>query len=158
MAQISNIGGALNALQQTVRAYQTIDRAIGTFNKAKDGDTKEDAHIQNLLDRQNLDEKIAAQKADREKTLLAAEAGDAERRRLSALRAASARQRASYGASGITGDTGSSEAVLLGLVNQSEQERAARDDITSIRRQMIDDNLSSLRSRNLLERSYVFAQ
>jgi len=104
--------------------------------------------------RRELDQAQAAADADaagRIEAIRAAEA-DANAERQAALRRAMARQRARLGASGIDLASGSGEAILLGLVDETELERdrargRATRDIDAIRRR-----LSATRRSNLLAR------
>ena len=81
----------------------------------------------------------------------AADARFAESERLQTLRRAVARQRARFGAQGVGNDGGSSEAVLLGLFEESEQEKFKREQLDNLRNQAGRLDVEGRHSLNLLE-------
>lgn len=81
----------------------------------------------------------------------AADARFAESERLQTLRRAVARQRARFGAQGVGSDGGSSEAVLLGLFEESEQEKLKREQMDNLRNQSARLDVEGRHSLNLLE-------
>jgi len=81
----------------------------------------------------------------------AADARFAESERLQTLRRAVARQRARFGAQGVGNDGGSSEAVLLGLFEESEQEKFKREQLDNLRDQAGRLDVEGRHSLNLLE-------
>ena len=81
----------------------------------------------------------------------AADARFAESERLQTLRRAVARQRARFGAQGVGNDGGSSEAVLLGLFEESEQEKLKREQLDNLRNQAGRLDVEGRHSLNLLE-------
>ncbi len=81
----------------------------------------------------------------------AADARFAESERLQTLRRAVARQRARFGAQGVGNDGGSSEAVLLGLFEESEQEKLKREQLDNLRNQSAQMDVEGRHSLNLLE-------
>ncbi len=83
--------------------------------------------------------------------LLAKQQQSDEQSRQRALRASMASQRARFGASGLTPEEGSAEAVLLGMFSESEAEAAARAERDALRQRAIDTNGGYTNGRNLLE-------
>ena len=81
----------------------------------------------------------------------AADARFAESERLQTLRRAVARQRARFGAQGIGSGGGSSEAVLLGFFEESEQEKLKREQLDNLRNQSERLDVEGRHSLNLLE-------
>jgi hypothetical protein len=79
----------------------------------------------------------------------------AESDRRAALKRAVARQRALFSAQGIGSDGGSSEAVLLGLVNESETERDQRSLLDNLRDRTLNQNLDQQRQLNLLQQNQL---
>ena len=49
-----------------------------------------------------------------------------------------ARQRANFGSSGISSDSGSGQAVLLGLFDETEDELARREQLDNLRNRALD--------------------
>ncbi|MGH1398521.1 MAG: hypothetical protein ACRBCT_04830 [Alphaproteobacteria bacterium] len=75
--------------------------------------------------------------------------------RKSALKRAVARQNALTGASGIVSGDGSSEAVILGLYNESEEEAAQREELDTLKKASLNQTLSQRQSLNLLQRNQL---
>jgi hypothetical protein len=91
--------------------------------------------------------------AERDRQIAEIQARDAEveRERQAALRRTLAAQRARLGAAGVGGAGGSAEAVLRGLTEESERERAARQDASSRRIGEARATASGRRRSNLLD-------
>lgn len=79
----------------------------------------------------------------------------AERERQAALRRAVARQRTLFAAQGIGSEGGSSEAVLLGLVNESDAEREQRAALDNLRSRALSQNIDQQRQLNLLQQNQL---
>lgn len=71
--------------------------------------------------------------------------------RKSALRSATARKRAQFGASGLSPDEGSAQAVLLGLFEETEADLNARSERDSLRSRALSNSSAYTRGRNLLD-------
>lgn len=82
---------------------------------------------------------------------IAGDAAKAEKDRVQALRRAVGRQRASFGASGISSDGGSAQAILLGMFNESDEERQERERLDRLRFQEIDMGMEHNRRLNVLQ-------
>lgn len=81
--------------------------------------------LRQLQARQNEALAKSQEEAALDRERIAAEAAEAESRRRQALKRSVARQRARFGSSGIeTGSSGSAQAVLLGLFDESEEDRS----------------------------------
>ncbi len=148
----------ITSLTSTIAAVDSLVNQVENFS----GSAREDQlrGQQNLALRQ-LQEQQAAQERnlatqtalEREKIRAGSEA--AEQQRLSALRRAVARQRASYGAQGIGADDGSAEAVLLGLFEESDEARAERERLDDIRNRALEQDLESRQALNVLQLSQL---
>lgn len=79
---------------------------------------------------------------------LDAEKDAADRR--NALKRAMAKQQAIFGGQGIETTDGSGEAVLLGMLKESDEEKAYRDRLDQIKRNALAQDTDAKRSRNLL--------
>ena len=92
--------------------------------------------------------------AERDQQIAEIQARDAELRREeeARLRRELASQRARAGAAGVGGRGGSSEAVLRGLIDETEAELAAREGLSALRISDIRSSASEARRRNLLDR------
>jgi colicin import membrane protein len=115
----------------------------------------QEAERRDLADRQRLDG--AAQDAERAGRLAEfdAAAGAAEAERRAALERGLARTRASMAARGVGTADGSGRAVLLGLEEESEADRARGAEQDRLRRQDLDRQAEDVRRRNLLEVSQL---
>lgn len=99
--------------------------------------------------------KIAQDNAalQKEQNRAATEQADSARR--AALKRAMARQRANFGAQGVGSNAGSSEAVLLGMFQESDEERANREKLDTLRTQALDQSLGSQQQLNLLQQTQL---
>lgn len=86
---------------------------------------------------------------------LAARAQEDERRRKDALRRAMGRTRAGLGAQGVTSADGSGEAILLGMVGETELEQQEALRVDTLKRQAIQQEVENRRRRNLLEQAQL---
>lgn len=153
---MGNLAPVLGTLTQTLGAIQTISSVVDTVTD-REGDlmkAQQNQAMRNLQAQQNqsLSEAQNRAKIDRERLQLEQE--QSEKRRQDALRRTVARQNARRGAGGVSAG-GSNEAVLLGLVNDNQDDQGYADALDQIRYNTIDQNVSTLQSRNILERSQL---
>lgn len=141
----SALTGILPIISGVTRLVSLVDTFSGEAEnrQRKELRAQQDLALQQLQDRQALQENQLAYNNGLEKEQIALNAQKAEEERRAALRRAVSRQRAVFGSQGIGSNGGSSEAVLLGLFEESEQEKS--------RREALDSNLSNTRSLNLLQ-------
>jgi colicin import membrane protein len=168
MGGLSSLGGVLPALQGTLGVLNTVDRAIGTYgnltgqgskDRSREIAAQQQLAADQLHQRQTLEEQLAAKKLSQDQATLSAQDAQDERRRLAALKKSVSRQRAAFGGAGLdVGDTGSTEAVLLGLFDESDAEKRDREQLTGLKQQILDENFNALRNRNLLEASQLSAR
>ena len=111
--------------------------------------------LSQLIQRQDLDFAAASNDSATRQQQIQLDAANNEAARQSALRRAVARQRATFGARGITTDSGSTEAVLLGLYKDSDADRIQSEKLDRIRQNALADDLTTKRQRNLLERTQL---
>ncbi len=153
MGGFTALGGVLPILSSVAGAIRTVESAVGAIQGigGRSDNQKREQDLRQLQARQKLDARQAAQKAALEKQQLALESQAKEDARRDALRRAVARQRASFGAAGVGSGAGSSEAVLLGLFEESDAQRAERERLDYLRGRSIGLGLSQARAANLLE-------
>lgn len=109
-----------------------------------------------LQAQQQLGERQAAEDAALERRNIALDAASAEDARRAALKRAVARQKVSLASQGISAaDSGSAEAILLGLFQESEQDRAARTRLDGLRAQAVGQGLAQRQALNVLQRSQL---
>lgn len=106
--------------------------------------------LRQLQQSQALQQKNMAEQNALEKEKISAQAVQAEEDRRAALKRAVARQRASFGAQGVSSG-GSAQAVLLGLFDESEDELQSRERMDALRLSALDQGLSQNQSLNLLQ-------
>ena len=147
---------ALQALQ-AVQTVSTVAKVVGRGLDVVD-DKRHDSSAQALAQleaRQRAEIRNAKEQANIERQKIASAAKEKETERLRSLKRAVARQRAEFGGSGIASGDGSSQAVLLGLFDESEQEKADRERLDKIKLSAIDQSLANKRRVNTLERAQL---
>lgn len=112
--------------------------------------------LRQLQDTQRLQEQQAAENAALQREQLANAAADAESARIRALRRAVARQKAQFGGVSGTGSAdGSAQAVLLGLFEETDEDRAQRARLDDLRNRSLDLGLAQGRAINVLQRTQL---
>lgn len=116
---------------------------------------QQDLALRQLSAQQAQNEQQARREADLERQTLTANAQESEQRRRAALRRAVARQRVQFGGSGLQAGEGSAEAVLLGLFEESEQDKLAAGRIDALRYAALDQSLQDRQALNVLQRTQM---
>lgn len=133
-----------------------IVNTLGANNASRQRDADQAAALANLQAQQNAQLQDLEQRAAIDRAEIEARADEAERERRAALRRSVARQRAAFGSSGVsTSGGGSSEAVLLGLFEESDADRQERERLDNLRLGAIDQNLDNQRRLNLIQRTQL---
>lgn len=140
---------ALQAFQTISNVAQVVDRGAQVFRK--DSQKSDELALAQLQQHQQQEARFAIEKNLRERQEVDAAAKKAELSRRQSLKRAVARQRAQFGSSGISAGEGSSEAVLLGLFSDTEEEKAASNRIDNLKRQALDQNLDKINRVNTLQ-------
>lgn len=160
---LSAITPVLDTLTTAAGTVATAKGAVQTLSNAGRGwggsgadsekalRAQQDLAMKQLREQQKLSEAQAAEDAAREREKIAADTAAAEDTRRAALRRVVASQRAKFGAQGLAPESGSADAVLLGLFEESDAERARREELDTLRRAAIDSDLTGQRSVNLLQ-------
>ena len=131
-----------------------VSNLVGGLSSYNDGRRQQEDAYRAMQARQQADYAYAVQQAGNQRAEIAAAAEKENLAKRTALKRAVAKQRAEFGAAGITPSTsGSAEAVLLGLFQEDEAEKAARDAIDNLRYKAIDDQLAQKSRVNVLELS-----
>ena len=154
------MGSIASVAFQALQVFQTIGTVANMVNQGaqilgNDDQRSSQQALHQLQQQQNLQEIQAQQKAALEKQEITAKAANAEKERRAALKRAVARQRVQFGASGVSAGDGSSEAVLLGMFEESDEERQSRERLDNIKLQAIDQNLVNQKRVNTLERTQL---
>lgn len=111
--------------------------------------------LDQLKQRQSLQQQQAAADAALSRQNIALNAENSEEERKKALRRAVSRQRANFGAQGISSGGGSAQAVLLGLFEESDAEKKKREQLDALRLNAIDQDLGQKNSLNVLQRTQL---
>jgi len=141
------MGGITNLASNAIGLLQPISTVAGLFNDRRD----DRQTARQVEQRQQLEQQIGAENAGLERERIAASTAEAERGRRAALKRAVARQRAAFGASGTGSSGGSAQAVLLGLFDESDDERAERERLDDLRQRSIDLGLTQQARTNTLQ-------
>ena len=140
--------GMLSMYQQGIGL---IDSLVSNETSYKQNVRSEDVALEQLQAQQALQQQQNMQNVALEKRQIAAQSEINEQNRRAALKRAVARQRAQFGGSGISQGSGSSEAVLLGMFNETEEELAQREQLDTLRSGALDQRLAQSRSLNTLQ-------
>ncbi len=151
----------VDGLIQSVPAIGAAQNVFGLANvirntSGRQKQSQQNIALEQLKQKQQLQQRqlLAQNNLKREKIEIQAQAN--EEKRLSALRRAVARQRASFGARGVgNSGGGSSQAVLLGLFEESEEEKQRRGELDGIRASALDLSQSKRASINILQRTQL---
>ena len=136
---LSTVGTVLGAVNKNLNLFDSL---TGRSDKRKLDQVEEKLRLQQQTALQNA---IAQQNIDAEQST------QAESERREALRRAVARQRASFGSQGVGSSGGSADAVLLGLFEESDDEREKRGRLDALRSQATQTGLSGKYATNLLK-------
>ena len=147
------MGTMIPVATQALQAFQTISSVASVFDNSK-ADYQNNLALAQLQQQQNMQQKQAYQDALLNRENIAAQTAKAETVRKSSLKRAMARQRAEFGASGVgNSSNGSTEAVLLGLFEESEKEKENRERLDKIKIKALDQNLFQQKRVNTLKRT-----
>ncbi len=135
---------------QALGAVNTVLNAVDTYKGNSGQQTYNQTKALNDLQYKQALENAALKK---EELRLNAEKTESERR--AALRRAVAKQRAAYGADGISPNDGSAQAVLLGYFNESDLERQQREALDNLKKASIDQNVSDQARINTLQLTQI---
>ena len=151
------MGGVLplaKGINEIAGAVNTVGRAVGTIQTLSGGGRKketQDLALQQLQERQALQQQQLSQSNALERERIATQAALDEEERRAALRRAVSHQRANFGASGVSANSGSGQAVLLGLFDETEDDLARREQLDNLRSRAFDLSETQTRSLNLLQ-------
>jgi hypothetical protein len=124
---------------------------IGNVAGFVDSRQRERDNVRNLQRQQAEAYRQTEENAALQRAKIAGDAEKAEKDRLQALRRAVGRQRANFGVQGTGSEGGSAQAVLLGLFDESEDERLERERLDRLRFSDIDLGLDQQRRLNVLQ-------
>jgi len=147
---------ALSVANKVISTIKPVANVLGKgFDFFDDNDSASDLALSQLQQQQKLQQQQEAQNSALEKQGILVKAQEAENQRRSALKRAVARQRARFGSSGVNSNGGSSEAVLLGLFEESDQDKMARENLDNLRLNAIDQESTQRKRVNTLQREQL---
>lgn len=123
-------------------------QALGVFGRQT---ARDRVDYSQERDMRNLQLQQQQEQAALEREKIRVDAQNAEAQRQAALRRAVARQRAQYGASGVSSGEGSARAVLLGLFDESEEELSQRTALDNLKSRAIDQGIAQQQRINTLQ-------
>ncbi len=138
----------LSTIQQGVNIFEGLANSEVSYNQNVQS---EDVALKQLQEQQALQQKQAMQNAELQRQKIATNTAINEENRRAALKRAVARQKARYGASGVTSSGGSSEAVLLGMFDETADELAQRERLDTLRYSALDSSLAQGSALNVLQ-------
>ncbi|MGN7437997.1 MAG: hypothetical protein ACTHOO_05065 [Alcanivorax sp.] len=143
--------GALVPVLTSALVTQGVGLAVNEFSRRQ----SQDQALEQLQERQALQQQQQAQDAALQKQQIALSAAQNEDERKAALKRAVARQRASFGSQGVGSGAGSSQAVLLGMFEETEDELSRREELDNLRLNAVDLNVSQSNALNVLQRTQL---
>ncbi len=127
----------------------------GSELSRKQSEKAQKQSLQQLQAQQKLQEQQLAQDAALERAKIATDTRQDAQQRQDALRRAVARQRAAFGSQGVGSGAGSSQAVLLGLFEETDDDKRRREELDQLRFNSIDQNLAQRGALNVLQRTQL---
>jgi len=162
MGALASITGALGTALTAVNTVKSIGNLVTGFSSEdayrKALIAKNDQALAQLQERQKQGEEQAASDIALQKQQLAATAQADEQRRRLALKRAVAKQKTLFSAQGIAPSGGSADAVLLGLFDESEEEKKQSEQLNAIKTGALESSLEQQRQKNLLEAAQLQAR
>lgn len=156
---VPTIGNAIGAVAPVISTAQTAANFVGLNAGDSSVRQSDQQALEQLRQKQALQERQIAQQNALEKEKITAQAAAANEERRAALKRVMAAQRANFGASGVgANSTGSVQAVLLGAFEESEDERARREELDRYKTRAIDLSANQQRSINVLQRTQLEEQ
>lgn len=142
------MGGLTSLAATAVQALTAANALVGVADRYRNSGQRDYdyAKAQSELSLRNTREQAAL---EREQLRLSSEQSETNRR--AALRRAMARQRAQFGASGTGSGGGSSQAVLLGMFDESERELQQRLALDFLKTAAINQGVSQQQRINTLQ-------
>lgn len=144
----SNIPQLIGFVSQGANLVRNVvDSEVGASRQQE----SQELALRQLQQKQAVNQQQAERNAELERKQIAEQSAINEENRRAALKRAVARQRSQFGGRGISSSGGSSEAVLLGMFGETEDELAQRERLDNLRFGALDSDLAQSRSLNILQ-------
>ncbi|MBI1206776.1 MAG: hypothetical protein GC191_05745 [Azospirillum sp.] len=149
MAGLTPIVSSALPIVSMVQRQETLDQQRSLLVE------RQQQQLEQLQASQQLEMQSAQADAANRAAQLKLTAATDEKQRRDALRKAVAKSRVSLAGQGVDPASGSGEALLLGLVNQTDQDSREADAAYQLRAQALDQQLADQNRLNLLEQSQL---
>jgi hypothetical protein len=143
------MGGLTSFASQAFQVLGAVNTVLGAADQFSQNSGKADYEAQKRLNDIRLQNEKNQTELAKQKIGLEAQQAETERR--AALRRAVAKQKAAYGASGTGSGSGSAQAVLLGLVDESQEELEQRNALDTLKKAAADENVYAQQRVNTLQ-------
>ncbi len=147
------MAGFTSVAATAIQALGAVNTVLGAVNSYKNNSGQRAYEQQKEV--YDLQNQQAQQRAVLEKQQIDQQTAQAETERRAALRRLMAKQRAAYGAEGISTGDGSAEALLLGYFDESDQGRQQRESLDNLKKAAIDQNLNDQQRLNMLQLTQI---
>ena len=147
------MGGIASVASTAIQALGAVNTVLGAVNSFQKKSGREDYSQTKALNDLKLQQE--RERANLEKEQISLSKVQAEKERQSALRRAMAKQRAQFGAGGTGSSDGSAKAVLLGLFDESDEERSQREALDTLKTRAIDTGVAQTQRINTLQLSQL---
>jgi colicin import membrane protein len=145
----------MGAIASVLTPILQIGSAIGTVAGIVQPFYEDNVSSKQLEQQNALKLKQAKQDAALKQQQITLETQQAEEKRRAALKRAMATQRANFGSQGVGSGGGSSEAVLLGMFEESDAERQNREQLNQLKSAALETGISQQRQLNLLQQEQL---
>ena len=146
----------LESIAPVIQGLSAVSGIVNAVNGYGEQKSQQDQALKELQQKQQEELRATQEDAALEREKIKLEADTAEKERQSALKRATARQRAQYGSSGIdTNSSSSAQAVLLGLYDESEQDRQEREALDNLRYKALDSEIAQQKRLNVLQQTQL---
>lgn len=157
LSAISSVAGSLTGY--TAEEEQKRAEAQALAQKRAQQQAQQSLALAQLQEKQQTDIASLEEDLELERQKIIEDTQVVEDQRLSALRRAVARQNVQFASQGISSaDSGSTEAVLLGLFEESDEQRTERERIDDLRNKALSQELSAKSRLNILQQSQLQEQ
>lgn len=132
-----------------------LNNIAGASSGAGDTKREQELSLQQLQAQQAESLRQTKESAALDRQKIALQTQEAELQRRNALKRAVARQRAEFGSSGTGSSGGSAQAVLLGLFDEFDDERAQREHMDNLRLGAVNLGVAQQERINVLQRTQL---
>ncbi|MAI62554.1 MAG: hypothetical protein CBB87_08775 [Micavibrio sp. TMED27] len=155
MGAITPIASGLSQIAGTISTVNQIASTVQNISGNGQAVRQQELALQQLQERQNINLQQAKSEAALERARIDADNAARQEDRQRALRRAVAAQRANFGGSGLSSNSGSSEAVLLGMFEGNDVESAQDARRAQLLNAALDLDVANQSSLNVLQRTQL---